>query len=93
VQADVCIWCSSATALQTTTSGLLLVPRTGRSLHHMPPQGYKDAQLRQPKTLAQQINHIWSMDFVADNLFDGHNLSMLPVVDCYYGKGWPYTLA
>ena len=41
------------------------------------------AQLRQPKTLAHHINQIWSMDFVADNLFDGHKLRMLTVVDCY----------
>ena len=43
----------------------------------------KTAQLRQPKTLAHHINQIWSMDFVADNLFDGRKLRMLTVVDCY----------
>ena len=42
----------------------------------------KAAQLRQPKTLAGQINQMWSMDFVADNLFDGRKLRMLTVVDC-----------
>jgi putative transposase len=39
--------------------------------------------LRQPKTLAHEINQIWSMDFVADKLFDGRKLRMLTVVDCY----------
>ena len=32
--------------------------------------------------LAHQINQIWSMDFGADNLFDGRKLRMLTVVDC-----------
>jgi putative transposase len=33
--------------------------------------------------LALHINQIWSIDFVADNLFDGRKLRMLTVVDCY----------
>jgi putative transposase len=32
--------------------------------------------------LAHKINQIWSMDLVADNLFDGRKLRMLTVVDC-----------
>ncbi len=55
----------------------------GMSLRHKRPKRNKAAQLRQPKTLAQKINQIWSMDFVADNLFDGRKLRMLTVVDCY----------
>jgi putative transposase len=47
------------------------------------PKRNKAAQLRQPKKLALHINQIWSMDFVADNLFDGRKLRMLTVVDCY----------
>ncbi len=47
------------------------------------PKRNKPAQLRQPKKLALHINQIWSMDFVADNLFDGRKLRMLTVVDCY----------
>ena len=39
-------------------------------------------RLRQPKMVAHSINQIWSMDFVADNLFDGRKLRMLTVVDC-----------
>jgi putative transposase len=60
-----------------------LYKEQGMSLRHKRPRRNKAAQLRQPKTLAQQINQIWSMDFVADNLFDGRKLRMLTVVDCY----------
>ena len=54
----------------------------GLSLRYKRPKRNKAAQLRQPKTLASQINQMWSMDFVADNLFDGRKLRMLTVVDC-----------
>ena len=60
-----------------------LCSEQGLSLRHKRPKRNKAAQLRQPKTLAQRINQIWSMDFVADNLFDGRKLRMLTVVDCY----------
>jgi transposase InsO family protein len=39
--------------------------------------------LRQSKPLAHAINEIWSMDCVADALFDGRRLRMLTVVDLY----------
>ncbi len=55
----------------------------GLSLRHKRPKRKKAAQLRQPKMVAQRINQIWSMDFVADKLFDGRKLRMLTVVDCY----------
>ena len=47
------------------------------------PKRNKAALLRQPKRLATYINQIWSMDFVADYLFDGRKLRMLTVVDCF----------
>ena len=31
---------------------------------------------------AQRANQMWSMDFVADNLFDSRKLRMLTVLDC-----------
>ncbi len=55
----------------------------GLSLRLKRPRRNKAAQLRQPKQLAHAINEIWSMDFVADNLFDGRKLRMLTVVDLY----------
>ena len=55
----------------------------GLSLRHKRPRRNKAAQLRQPKTTAHSINKIWSMDFVADNLFEGRKLRMLTVVDCF----------
>uniref|UniRef100_UPI00207BC6CA IS3 family transposase n=1 Tax=Hydrogenophaga sp. 2FB TaxID=2502187 RepID=UPI00207BC6CA len=47
------------------------------------PRRNKAAKLRQPKQLAHAINEIWSMDFVADALFDGRKLRMLTVVDLF----------
>lgn len=47
------------------------------------PRRNKAAKLRQPKQLARAINEIWSMDFVADALFDGRKLRMLTVVDLF----------
>lgn len=55
----------------------------GLSLRLKRPRRNKAARLRQPKQLAHAINEIWSMDFVADELFDGRKLRMLTVVDCY----------
>lgn len=55
----------------------------GWLLRQKRPNRSKAAQLRQPKKRAVHINQIWSMDFVADNLFDGRKLRMLTVVDCF----------
>jgi hypothetical protein len=55
----------------------------GLSLRLKRPRRNKAAKLRQPKQLAFAVNEIWSMDFVADALFDGRKLRMLTVVDCY----------
>jgi len=55
----------------------------GLSLRLKRPRRNKAAKLRQPKQLASAINEMWSMDFVADELFDGRKLRMLTVVDCY----------
>ena len=41
----------------------------------------ESARLRQPKHVVTAINQIWSMDFVADALFDGRRLRALTVVD------------
>jgi putative transposase len=55
----------------------------GLSLRLKRPRRNKAAKLRQPKRLATAINEIWSMDFVADALFDGRKLRMLIVVDLF----------
>jgi putative transposase len=55
----------------------------GLSLRLKRPRRNKAAKLRQPKQIACAINEVWSMDFVADALFDGRKLRMLAVVDCY----------
>ena len=48
-----------------------LYRQQGLSLRHKRPRRNKAAQLRQPQMQAQRANQMWSMDFVADNLFDG----------------------
>ena len=53
----------------------------GLALRHMRPKRSKESQPRQPKTLALWVNQIWSMDFVADNLFDRRKLRVLTMVD------------
>lgn len=55
----------------------------GLSLRHKRPKRNKSAQRRQPKTVAQAINDIWSMDFVMDQLFDRRRLRALTLVDNY----------
>ena len=55
----------------------------GLSLRLKRPRRNKAAKLRQSKQFAFAINEVWSMDFVADALFDGRKLRMLTVVDCY----------
>ena len=53
------------------------------SLRLKRPKRNKSANLRQPMQLVTAINQIWSMDFVADALFDGRRLRALTVVDNY----------
>jgi putative transposase len=53
------------------------------SLRLKRPKRNKSARLRQPKQLVTAMNQIWSMDFVADALFDGRKLRALTVVDNY----------
>lgn len=55
----------------------------GLSLRLKRPRRNKAAKLRQPKQLAHAMNEIWSMDFVANALFDGRKLRMLTVVDLF----------
>ena len=60
-----------------------LYREAGLSLRHKRPRRNTAARLRQPKQLVSSINEIWSMDFVADALFDGRKLRALTIVDCY----------
>jgi putative transposase len=55
----------------------------GLSLRHKRPRRNKAARLRQPKQLVHSMNEIWSMDFVADALFDGRRIRALTIVDNY----------
>jgi Transposase and inactivated derivatives len=60
-----------------------LYQEQGLSLRMKRPKRNKSARLRQPKHLVTAMNQIWSMDFVADALFDGRKLRALTVVDNY----------
>ncbi len=60
-----------------------LYREAGLSLRLKRPRRNKAAKWRQPKQICSAINELWSMDFVADELFDGRRLRMLTIVDCY----------
>lgn len=60
-----------------------LYQEMGLSLRLKRPRRHKSCQERLPKYVAQHLNEVWSMDFVADNLFDGRKLRALTVVDQY----------
>ena len=59
----------------------------GLAPRHKRPRRNKSARLRQPKLIVTAINKIWSMDFVADPLFDGRRLRTLTIVDNYTREG------
>jgi len=63
--------------------GYRLYRAEGLSLRHCRPRRNKSARLRQPRQLVSTMNEIWSMDFVADALFDGRRLRALTIVDNY----------
>lgn len=44
----------------------------GLSLRHKRPWRNKAAQSRQPRQQVSEMNEVWSMDFVADALFEMH---------------------
>ncbi len=60
-----------------------LYQEQGLSLRMKRPKRNKSARLRQPKHVVTAMKQIWSMDFVADALFDGRKLRALTVVDNY----------
>ena len=60
-----------------------LYQEQGLSLRMKRPKRNKSARLRQPKHVVTAMNQIWSMDFVADALFDGRKLRALTVVENY----------
>ena len=60
-----------------------LYQQEGLSLRLKRPKRNKSARLRQPRHFVTAMNQIWSMDFVADALFDGRRLRALTVVDNY----------
>ena len=61
----------------------VLLKREGFKDNHKRFRRNKAAQLRQPHMQAHRVSQMRSMDFVADNLFDGRKLRMLTVLDCY----------
>ena len=53
----------------------------GLQMRHKPPRRRVSAKLREDRTEATQPNQCWSMDFMADALFDGRRLRLLTIVD------------
>jgi putative transposase len=50
-------------------------------MRHKPPRRRVSIKTRQEPVLARKKNECWSMDFVADELFDGHRIRILTIVD------------
>jgi hypothetical protein len=50
-------------------------------MRHKPPRRRVKAKLRDDRTDATHPNQCWSMDFMADELFDGRHLRPLTIVD------------
>lgn len=53
----------------------------GLQMRHKPPRRRVSAKLRDDRTDAIRPNQCWSMDFMADELFDGRRLRLLTIVD------------
>src|SRR5689334_1657263 len=69
-----CMSCCSGKASRIITSVFTGSTEEGLSLRLKRPKRNKSARLRQSKHQVTAINQIWSMDFVADALFDGRRL-------------------
>ena len=53
----------------------------GLQMRHKPPRRRVSAKLREDRTDAIRPHQCWSMDFMADQLFDGRRLRLLTIVD------------
>ena len=53
----------------------------GLQMRTKTPRRHKSCQVRQSRSAAQQIDEIWSMDFMADQLFSGQRFRLLTLVD------------
>jgi putative transposase len=53
----------------------------GLQMRHKTPRRRVKAKLREDRQPAKRINDCWSMDFMADQLFDGKKLRVLTIVD------------
>lgn len=53
----------------------------GLQMRRKPPRRRVQAKLREARAPARFRNDCWSMDFMADQTFDGRRLRVLPVVD------------
>lgn len=53
----------------------------GLIMRSKPPRRRKSAMVRRERPIATQVNHIWSMDFMSDNLADGRKIRLLTIVD------------
>ena len=55
----------------------------GLNLRYRRPRRHKSSTGRIQRLPAQRVNQCWSMDFVADNLFNGGRIRFLTVVDIF----------
>ena len=55
----------------------------GLQLRNKSPKRRVKAKLREDRSLATVPNQVWAMDFVHDQLFDGHKIRILTIVDTF----------
>jgi putative transposase len=53
----------------------------GLQMRSKRPRRHKSCQVRRQRTTTARLNESWSMDFMADQLFDGHRFRLLTLVD------------
>lgn len=69
----------------------------GLQMRHKTPKRRVKAKLREDRQPAKRQNDCWSMDFMADQMFDGKKLRVLTIVDNFsrvspaIGVGYRYT--
>ena len=54
-----------------------------KQLRNKTPKRKVKAKLREDRRAATRANHIWAMDFLHDQLFDGRKIRILAVIDLY----------
>ncbi len=79
--------CCAGKALKTTTSVCTgFISWEGLNLRSKRPRRSRAGAHRVDKPKVEQVNQVWSMDFMSDQLFDGKRFRILTLVDNFSRK-------